>query len=314
MNYPYANGIIKAIENKVLDRNKLLRLLKTDKSDFFETLVELGYGESGTTVSELIAGEMASVRKLIDEISPDRKLTDLFFLANDAINIKAYYKMKRFSVREVDFFAASGNLAGDDLKKAIFEEDYSGLPKDYQKLFRSLEALKGEDNPRILSAKIENALFGHIALLLKFRPQNALSVYYRTFIDFQNLLILVRSRHLDWELARFSEMFINYGSIPYEVFQETYSKSGDQLVAAFKNYHQERISRGLKRYLENEDLDALENYFDRELLEIMRFYRNDAFDVGPLLYYYLLKQAEAKNIKIIYGAQNPDLSDLIDYS
>ncbi|NLD26554.1 MAG: V-type ATPase subunit [Acholeplasmataceae bacterium] len=313
MNYPYANGIIKAVENKVFDRNKFLRLLKTDKSDFFETLVELGYGEAGNNVSELIAGELAAVRKLIDEITPEKKLTDLFFLANDAINIKAYYKMKLFSVREVNFFAQSGNLESDVLKKAILEEDYTSLPKVYQKFFKNLEEFKTETNPRILSAKVDNAIFGHIASVLKLRPQNALAVYYRTYVDFQNVLILVRSRHLDWELPRFLEMFINFGSIPYEVFQEAYLKNGEQLVAAFRDYHQEKISKGLKRYLEYEDLDALENYFDRELLETMRFFQNDAFDIGPLLYYYLLKQAEAKNIKIIYGAQKPELSDLIDY-
>ena len=34
MNYPYANGMVKAIEDKILDKNRLARLLKIDKEKF----------------------------------------------------------------------------------------------------------------------------------------------------------------------------------------------------------------------------------------------------------------------------------------
>lgn len=44
MNYPYANGTIKAIESKTLDRNKLFVLSKYEKKDFVKYLQALNYG------------------------------------------------------------------------------------------------------------------------------------------------------------------------------------------------------------------------------------------------------------------------------
>jgi len=69
----------------------------------------------------------------------------------------------------------------------------------------------------------------------------------------------------------------------------------------------------LKLYFENGELDALERFFDNFLLEAMKAYRHDAFGIGPMFYYYLVKEAEAKNIKFIYASKDPDLSDLIEY-
>ena len=73
MNYPYANGYIKAIENKLLDRTKLAKLFKTDKEEFYDALLDMGYGVSGSTVEELIESELSVLRKTIDEITPEKK-------------------------------------------------------------------------------------------------------------------------------------------------------------------------------------------------------------------------------------------------
>ena len=72
MNYPYANGYIKAIENKLLDRTKLAKLCKTDKEEFYDALLDMGYGVSGSTVEELIESELSVLRKTIDEITPEK--------------------------------------------------------------------------------------------------------------------------------------------------------------------------------------------------------------------------------------------------
>lgn len=41
MNYPYANGTIKALEEKVLDRNKLFVLNKYEKNEFVKVLLAM---------------------------------------------------------------------------------------------------------------------------------------------------------------------------------------------------------------------------------------------------------------------------------
>lgn len=314
MNYPYANGYIKAIEDRLLDKSKFAKLCKTEKQDFYDALLDMGYGSKGSDIEELIESELADLRETIDEITPEKQYTDLFFLAIDAINIKAYYKMKLLGKIDPDFYTKAGNLPKDKLQKAIFENDYSDLSKTYQRfLMRLDEDLKGIENPRTLSAKIDNAIFDfiHDSLFLTYKP--ALKTYFKLNADLKNTLSLIRSQKLNWELNDFQEMFIPNGEIPFAVFESIYSESQEKILLAFKNYYQEKIYIGLRRYFENEDLDALEKYFDKLLLDAMKAYRYDSFGIGPMFYYYLVKQAEAKNIKIIYASENPDLSDLIEY-
>lgn len=314
MNYPYANGYIKAIENKLLERTKLAKLCKTDKEEFYDALLDMGYGVSGSTVEELIESELSVLRKTIDEITPEKKYTDLFFLSFDCINIKAYYKMKFFSKVDPDFYAENGNLEKEGLQRAIFASDYSALPKVYQKFLSRLdEELQGIENPRTLSARIDYAIFKFIrdSLLLAYKP--ALKAYYQISADLKNILGLFRSRNLGWEFSEFREMFIDYGEIPLRVFEEIFPKEGSELLKTFKNYYDEKLYPGLKLYFENGELDALERFFDNFLLEAMKAYRHDAFGIGPMFYYYLVKEAEAKNIKFIYASKDPDLSDLIEY-
>ncbi|MDD3999596.1 MAG: V-type ATPase subunit [Bacilli bacterium] len=314
MNYPYANGYFKVIENNLLDKSKLGKLCRTDKEDFFKALLDLGYGYSGNNVEELIESELLELRRIIDELTPEKKYTDLFFLFTDAINIKAYYKMKLFTKIDADFYSQNGNLTKTGLQKAIFEDDYREVPKTYQKFLSLLsEELKNIDSARILSSKIDNAIFRFANTSVKFTTKNALKTYFSLIADQKNILSLIRSRNLGWDYQDFQVMFLENGEVKLSVYKEVYSQDKNALIRAFSDYYQERLSLGLQRYFENNDLDGLEKYFDQLLLEVMKTYRNDAFGIGPMLYYYLLKQTEAKNLKLIYASDNIDLSGLIEY-
>ena len=45
----------------------------------------------------------------------------------------------------------------------------------------------------------------------------------------------------------------------------------------------------------------------------MKEERNESFSIGPIIYYYLQKISEAKNIRMIYASTYFNPSDLLDY-
>ena len=53
--------------------------------------------------------------------------------------------------------------------------------------------------------------------------------------------------------------------------------------------------------------------FDELKLKIMKDYSLQFSSVGPLVYYYLEKEAEAKNIRLIYSNHETDVADLLSY-
>jgi len=315
MNYPYANGTIAAIEEKILDKNKLSKLLQKQPQEVIKSLADLGYGEKHTNNLEgLINQELKKTKELIEDIAPETKYSDLFFVASDNLNIKSLYKMKIFELYREDILVDSGVIPLDSLKKAILENDFSNLDKSQVTLFKEINGqIEGKRNPRVISAIIDNCVFKYLFLRLKKHPNAALKTYYQTFVDFANVKTFIRSLNLKWTVDEFLEMFIDGGKLPQALFVEIYDKSVDNILKAFNNDYEGEITKGLKKYFDTHDLNSLERYLDQLMLNIMKEFRFDSFSIGPMIYYYLKKQAEAKNIRYIYANPYLNASMLLEY-
>lgn len=314
MNYTYVNSQIKVIEENILDMNDFLTLSKTPKSDFLKALVDLGYGNYANSLEEIINNELSSVKQYLDEVSPNRTYTDLFFLINDAVNIKYLYKLRNFNLRDANMFMARGNYSEDELRSAILDNDYSKIKKEYVKLFNALESNAGSiTNPRTLSGVIDSTIYNFILTKIRFTINNPLNKYFKTLIDFSNVLSFIRIKNLNWSYSENYEMFIDGGYIDLKVIQELYDLDETEIVNRLKEYYNEKLSEILKRYFNDRDLHKLEISLNKLHLSLMKEFQEDAFGIGIILYYYLKKLAEANNIRYIYASANIDVNDLLVY-
>ena len=66
-------------------------------------------------------------------------------------------------------------------------------------------------------------------------------------------------------------------------------------------------------YLKEFNVEKLELEINQNILNIMSKYKNDNFELGPIIYYYLEKQAEISNIRYVYTTDNVNISDLLTY-
>jgi V/A-type H+/Na+-transporting ATPase subunit C len=198
------------------------------------------------------------------------------------------------------------------LQEAVSTNDFSQLPKQYQHLLVNLsKSLSGINNPRQLSAVIDDQVFSFVFRAIRGSQGGALKSYFQAFVDFANVVTLVRSRVLMWEPQVVSEMLIHGGKIPLSVYEAAYLEQGDAFPRAFLYDYEEKITKALKKYQESPNLDKLERTFDALTLEIVSKFRFDAFGIGPIIYYFLKKLAEAKNIRRIYAESVTDISDLL---
>lgn len=306
MNYPYANGIVKALENKVLDRNKLFVLSKYDKSEFVKVLLAMNYGVDGDSVEILITNEMAKVKQLIDEITPNKEDTNLFYIVNDAQNLKILYKIQKFNLDKYELLQNTGSIGSEHLKKAIIENDETNLNKSEKEWIHHLnKELSNITNPKVLSAMIDRLMY---AYALEKASGVALKKYLICKIDFTNMISMIRAQNLKWEIEKYFEMFIDGGTLKREFFKEIYTLDQETMIKKLSVFYEEKISKILSQHL---SLNQLEIAFDRLMLELMSQYKDDAFQIGPMQYYYLLKLSEAQNIRILYSASKVELKDLI---
>ena len=191
MNYPYANGTIKALETKVLDRNKLLVLAKYDKTEFVKVLLAMNYGSEGTTLEEVIASEKQRVRTLIDSITPSKEDTNLFYLVNDAQNL-------------ID---DNGTIKKEDLIDAVINHQFNNLTKSEKELIKILdEKVEATNNPKILSAIIDNTIYNYA---LKKTKNYILRKYLTLKVDITNIISMMRSKNLNWDYPEYESMIID---------------------------------------------------------------------------------------------------------
>ena len=101
---------------------------------------------------------------------------------------------------------------------------------------------------------------------------------------------------------------LGHGTIKIEVFESIYSKDKNLQIKALEPYYNEKISKLLQKI---SSVDECQIEFERLTLEIMSEHKNDPFNIGPMIYYYLLKEAEAQNIRILYSLKKVDIKNLI---
>lgn len=313
MNYPYTSGIVKSLENKLLTRDKLFKLKKVDRNDFVKSLKELDFGSNeDETLEELIHSETKKIKVLVDELSPNKKLTDLFYLTQDDLNTKILCKSIKFGTSYDGILSDLGSLEAEKIIKIIFENDYSSLKKSEEKLYKSInELVKKDISSKELSIEIDKMFYKYA---IKSCSSNTILLkYYKTLIDKANITMFIRCQLLGWSKEQFSSMVIAKGSISSEDLIKMYDLENDAFIEKLRSYYNERLSEILKTYFINKDFSKLENSLDELLIEVVKEFRDDALNIGPLLYYYVSKMSEIKNIRLIYSNKEVQLNDLLLY-
>lgn len=313
--YIYANGAIKVAETRLLDKSKLAKLFNAKEEDFKQYLIDMGYGNQANNLEGIINSELVKTKQFLDEVNNNNPVIDLFYLQNDAQNIKVIYKSKIFDLDHKDNFVDTGVIGKEALINYIINEKKDAIPEEYLPLLQDIESkVSNLKNARLISAKIDSCVFGFIFKKLEKYNDETLGYYFKLFIDFANIMTLIRSRALNWGLDKFLEMFVEHGTIEQNDFIEAYSLASDGLVKQFTKYsYGEKLAKGLKAYSEDGNLSKFEKFLDELRLKLMKDYSLEFFSVGPLIYYYLEKQAEAKNIRMIYSNKDTEISDLLEY-
>lgn len=314
MDYPFANGVVKAIESQLLDRAKYVKLAKAaSEAEFLSLLAGFGRGDGTRDLDSVLGDEMLSLRRRFQEITPDSFVTDLFFLSADALNFKILLKEKLFGGARPGSLSPLGVLPAEELEEAVSENDASKLPFRFQPLFQAvMKAAESPDSPRILSARIDSALAAFRFSSLPRHGAQALKTHLSAVSDFGNLTSLLRSRLLGWGEEAYAEMLLPGGLIPEEALLEAWRKEDSLVPGVFRDWYSEKPARILKRGLETKNGEDLERAFTQLLLDLAKEDSHDPVEIGPIVYYWLKKDAEGKNLRRLRAEGQKGLSALLD--
>ncbi len=307
--YPYAVGRIKVLETRALDQNKWNRLKETDLQDGIRVLTETGYGAGVTSrddIEPLIKAELATVRSLIYEITPNPKLTDLFLLPADAHNLKTLLKTRILGLSSKELLLEGGLFSIELLEKCVKNKDYSFLPNAFTEELDAVEKAMEQDgpDPQLLSAAVDRAVFQHIKNVLKKNRNAFLHDYFTAQIDFTNIQSLVRARSLKMEADKLKNLLIPGGEISYKDILDALELPLEQLPKALsKGKNGRAISVALDEFLLTNRSKALEKRMEEALMAIAMRDQYDSFGIGPLIGYLLSRESEAKKLRVLFASK-----------
>lgn len=306
--YPYAAGRVRALEGRLLTAERLNRMLDAGSAeDAFRLLRDTGYGLSAGTedprrYEELITAELMYTERLVDEISPDTRLTDVFLMRSDYHNAKAFLKMRQTSGDEQAALTPLGKVDNRELEEAVFKQEYTGLPEHLARAISAADAVvRLRPDPRTVDTVMDRAWYEWA--LSSVRSSRFLTGYFTAFADFHNLSSLIRARATGMTPAFFRETLLPGGTIQQAALSDAYAASGDlPLHRLDTRAYGPRCAQALQVALAGRAWE-FEKFRDNYLTRYVRSRRWEHFSIEPVVAFLLAKEAEARAIRLIMAGK-----------
>jgi len=309
--YAYACGRIRALEMRLLGRQRLeriaeardldeaLRLLSdTDYAAHFDEIEVIGY-------VGCLYNELRRVLDLIDALSLDPEVTDILRLKYDFHNLKVAIREK-VSGRDLShLYFDFGRFLPDELRAPLKADNLDGLPPfliepatvALERVSRSLDPSEGD-------TVIDRSMFTLFLERAKAYGSIYLEALVRTWIDLANVRTFMRARFLGVESRSFPDLLIPEGFIRLSDLRETFALPLDEVRQRFEfSPYRGIIEIGGGAIEKEGTFVELEREIDNYLISFLHLTRYFTFGLEIILAYGLLKENEIRMLRLILAAK-----------
>ena len=290
----YQNAIVKSREGTLLGADRLQRV--SDAADLEEAirlLVEAGYPAISSPDEMLFAAEKEAATFFKSCMTAGYGL-ELFLIADDYHNAKVAAKARFFGGAK-DAYKVEGFLPIACIEEALEKEEYKDLPVPMAEAFSSLSALSAKEElyPSDLDALLDKAAFREIADKGK-GAHRTIKRYFALLADLKNISVAYRAGKASLGKEKTRAMLLPYGSL---------AEKDLLLIREFGVDAAEKIrpNADLIGALDaiKEGITAYETYADDVLLALLKKERYDMFSPAPIAGFYVGKQREILNVRLI---------------
>lgn len=293
----YANAVAKYNEGKLLDSEKLYRLVDAEFSDAVKMLCDYGYGggtvdEKSYDIDAFISSETAALIAYAWESAPNdyvaRILTNRFLYGN----AKAYFKARITGKTNA---AAVYGMQDEEVRTAIEKGEYASLPAFMAEAVQTLDVMFADTapDPKTIDIVLTKAMFADNAYCARKARDKSLKTFVAGEIDLTNIMTVFRARSLGMPVNALGELLIDGGKMPDDVLQALFTAE-DPVAVLFDSPY------GF--LAENEggiSLPHLEARADDYLAQIWERSSENMLSLSPFIGYFLAQSAEYKTVKMI---------------
>lgn len=290
----YQNAIIKSREPLLLGSDRLQRI--SDAASLEEALrllSEAGY-PAGQTPDEVLAVAEREASLFFKSVLTKGYGLELFLTLDDYHNAKVAAKAYYFGAAK-DGCKPEGKILFSFLEDALEKTEYQDLPEAMKQAFLALDKLKAKDAlyPSAVDILLDKAAFEELKEGLG-GAHKTIKEYFLLLADLKNISIAYRAGKAGFQKEKTKEMLLPIGTLTENDLMLIFDSGEDGA---------EKISASplLKEALFTlkEGVTAYEVFTENALLSLLKKQRYDMFSPAPIAGYYVGKQREIKNVRLI---------------
>lgn len=306
--YAYAVGVVRALETRLLSRERIERAADAPTiEEVLRILAETTYAEYLSALEgaedheSFLEKEHERVLSLLQTLTKDPPLTDLFFHRFDFHNLKVAVK-ERFSDQNLaSAYAPFGLIAVPVVQAAVTEEDFSSLPPWLAPVAeRVVRDFREKQDPKRIDDVVDRCMYERF--IETSRAEGNLFLYglVQREIDLINILSLFRIRHAGQGKGDFREAFVEGGTLSYPFYLNLFDEPVETLSGRFTHTpYRALVENGWDHLNSHGSFVVFERMGRDFMLEYLRQANLIAFGVEPLIAYVHAKENELRMIRTI---------------
>ena len=315
--FAYAVARVRSLEKGLIGRDRLHRLTEGSLDDAVRVLVEAGYGDmpdaTAADCENMIGKELEKAAVLLQEISPEPTVTDLFLMKADIHNLKVLLKARLLDNTEEPVLLAGGIFPKDKLVLAVRDRRYLDLPPVLKDAVNALEKeLQTKEDPQQISIALDGAYIAHAQETLKKYPGSFAAKYFHALADFNNILAMLRIRSMGAQKDALERALLPTGHLTRGVLLGAFDQPFESMTKMIATGPAgAAIAAGMEAVAQTGQNSAMEKARDNYLMQLIKKGKYDAMTLQPVLGYYLAREQEAKCIRLILTAKRNSLDEQV---
>lgn len=317
--YAYAVARAKALQMRVLSKEKINRLLETTHvEDTIRLLQESGFGahvhlSSPIDYETLLQAEWLGLNAFVHEVAPCPTCFTLFLLQQDIHNLKVLYKARALGISAEGLLWEHGSISLSHVQNAVQEGQTNFLPTWLKEACHEIEnMLAVQIDPQAIDLILDKALFAEIFRVLEKVPPKAdiFLGYFKAQAELINVTSILRVIRAGADENLLRKVWLPFGDISLQkalqVLMANADEGKDRVLSLCKGADfGNAIIGGLESFFATQNMLLLEKNVNAYLFSLVAEKRNECFSPEPILYYYLMKKTEISSVRqICVGIQN----------
>lgn len=275
--YAYVNGIIRALEARLITRGHFDRLIAADYGSFNTILSDTPYvGQND--LSENLESEELSIRNFFDRFCVTEEVRYFVDWPEQLHNLKV--KLKEGS------------------EELFYAHDLHSV-ESWPEIIEEVTRFAVEKDPFVLSTNLDRILCEYLYEISNFAP--FFRGFYEMYFELENIRSFFRARQFEEKREIFKQVYLPWGRLKLEFFLDNLNVAQDQLGRNFFNTpYVSLVEKGGAYFEDKNSFLRLERLNEEYKLSYLAQARRMTFGVEPLFAYYKFKMAEITKLRQVY--------------